>query len=789
MSDYEDTQFIEQTVHGYFAVEPDPVFVERLERQLLDQADSAARPETIRPNDWARLKTIIRRHRWATATTAMLLALMVMVMALGGPQQVLAQIQRLLGYAPGIGFVDLTRSRMLATPVAVTRGETTLRVEQILAQPERTLIVISSDGDLPESRRSPGEETDFQALLRFPDGATLSPHEWSLRLGSGTLEFPPLPVQVTEFTLEVSRLPLVQPGAAPEAWRIPLSLRPATQDLVVNRLPQSYRPSQASDTHDGISLRVVEVAHSPEETVMRLQIRWADPTWETQAIYGDTLPGLVDDLGHLYANIPPSNVGQMTQGTTKELRHTLDEPDAAPSPTPTQPTTEVTQAFPPVSPSAHELTLRVDSLQFQLPVEAGFTLDLGDDPQVGDYWPLDVDLMAAGFPIHLSGVRLTRQEIPSPVPQERLALEFDLDPVEEQANRALRGLSLDGSAAGFRGSSSGYNAADGLEAGIATDRATLPTGPIRVGVKGATVLIRNPWRMTWTIPETHRPAETGPAPRTIHPEQVSQTDHDLTLRVAEVILTDRLTAVRVAVEPLPGRLTFDRISQRDLATHEAGLFLSDEQGRRYGRSYFTYWQPNTQAPISKIRQISQTLHFEPIPPTTERLTLRIPAIEARIPASKTFEMAVPPGLTVWPRPDTPPASDPWPVDIPLTMGDYRLRFNKAQLHELNGTMMVTLTSTPFNARQGNRRLTGLLPASVMAPDGQIVAQAHNFSSVYPVEKGDSLSEAQLTFAALVSDQADFVQPGRYRVQLEGATIAIGGPWMLSWDLDKASPRK
>lgn len=785
MSDYEDTQSIEQTVRGYFAVEPDPAFVERLERQLLDQAASAARLETVWPNNWARLKPIMRRHRWVTATTAMLLALVVMVMALGGPQQVLAQIQRLLGYAPGIGFVDLTRSRLLAAPVAVTRGETTLRVEQILAQPERTVIVISSDGDLPESRRSPGEETDFQARLRFPDGATLSPYEWSLRLGSGTLEFPPLPDQVTDFTLEISRLPLVQPGAAPEAWRIPLSLRPATQDLVVDRLPQSYRPSQASDAHDGITLRVVEVAHSPEETVMRLQIRWTDPAWETQAIFGDTLPGLTDDLGHLYANIPPSNVGQMTQGTTKELRHTLDEPDAAPSPTPTLPTTEITQAFPPVSPSAQQLTLRVDSLQFQLPVEAGFTLDLGPDPQVGDYWPLDVDFMAAGFPVHLSGVRLTRQEIPSSPPQERLALEFDLDPVEAQANRALRGLSLDGRAAGFWGSSSGYNAADGLEAGIATDRATLPTGPIRVDVKGATVLIRNPWRMTWTIPETHRPAETGPAPRTIHPEQVSQTDHDLTLRVGEVTLTDRLTAVRVVIEPLPAGLIFDRISQRDLATPEAGLFLSDEQGRRYGRSYFTYWQPNTQtAPISKTRQISQTLHFEPIPPAAQRLTLRLPAIEATMPTPKTFEVSVPPGLVLLPRAAAPPTSESWPVDIPLALGSYRLRFNQAQLHEINGTMMVTLTSTPFDARQDNRWLTGLLLASVTAPDGQIIAQAHSFGSVYPVEQGADLFEAQLTFAASVSDQTDFIQPGRYRVQLEGTTLAIVGPWTLSWDLDK-----
>ena len=73
----------------------------------------------------------------------------------------------------------------------------------------------------PEDRLwpdGPRQEGDFEPLLRLPDGRTLSTGTWTLRLGGGTLEFPSLPDGVYRITLELSHLPLVPGGAAPESW-------------------------------------------------------------------------------------------------------------------------------------------------------------------------------------------------------------------------------------------------------------------------------------------------------------------------------------------------------------------------------------------------------------------------------------------------------------------------------------------------------------------------------------------------------------------------------------------
>jgi len=56
-----------------------------------------------------------------------------------GPQRVWAEVQRLLGYVPGIDFVDLKETQVLTTAVEVTRDGVTLRVGQMLAQPGRRL--------------------------------------------------------------------------------------------------------------------------------------------------------------------------------------------------------------------------------------------------------------------------------------------------------------------------------------------------------------------------------------------------------------------------------------------------------------------------------------------------------------------------------------------------------------------------------------------------------------------------------------------------------------------------
>ena len=94
---------------------PDAIFVNGLEERLLQQAAAQFRPAERR-----RWVDVFRARTWATAAVAVALAIIAIV-AVVGPQETLAAVQRLIGYIPGIGFVENPQQtwRVLSEPVAV----------------------------------------------------------------------------------------------------------------------------------------------------------------------------------------------------------------------------------------------------------------------------------------------------------------------------------------------------------------------------------------------------------------------------------------------------------------------------------------------------------------------------------------------------------------------------------------------------------------------------------------------------------------------------------------------
>jgi hypothetical protein len=521
---------------------------------------------------WAQLLAwSFGQHRWATAAALGLLLAVTVALASVGPQPVWADLQRLLSYVPGVGFVNLEDTRVLMAPVEVTRNGVTLRVEQTLAGPKRTVVVISSEGLPPDQLYPYGvrrEGIGHQARLRLPDGRTLASKEWTLQMGAGTLEFPPLPKGVYRVTLEFPRLPLVPRETSPEAWKIPLNLRPTTGELVEELFPQPYAPSDASDTHAGVTLRVLKAIHTPKETTLRLQVQWLDSAWRDLRI-GAWSPVLRDDLGHVQRPTAPS-----------EVRVVVVPPDAEMTPAVPTYTYEHTLAFAPVSPSTQRLTLWADAIRLEVPVEGSFTVDLGDDPQVGEHWPLDVRLMVAGFPVHITGMRLRENNDPA-----AFRLEVDLE-VEQQEDRILDGVLLESPPVGgcVESESGSYYVEGRLQPSVAFG--ALPDGPFPVELEEAIILIRGPWNVTWTVPGAD---EAGAAPVTLHPKDAIQARNGLTLGVEEVVLTDRLTGVRVGLEdPPPGAMLASGLRSYGSIRHQ-GLALEDDRSRRYDHAEGVSW--------------------------------------------------------------------------------------------------------------------------------------------------------------------------------------------------------
>ena len=768
----------------YNTATPDAAFVAKLERQLLARRAMLAKPPAAEGSPlrrWgARWVQTLSQRRWATVALGLLLAIGVALAAVD-PQRVWADLQRLLGYVPGIGFVNLEESQVLTAPAEVTRDGVTLRVVQVLAQPDGTTVVIQTEGLPPEDQLWPNGATadsDFDPGLRLPDARRLPLTGCTLRLETSTLEFPPLPDDVYRITLELPRLPLVPTGAAPEAWEIPLTLRPATGELVTELFPQPYAPPDASDTHEDITLRVLEVAHTPDETALRLQIQWPDPDWERPGIGFGRFLELRDDLGHVYQQ--PTGP---TSGSSSQTVIVAVQPDgeAMPSPTPTIPTYEPTLSFAPISLSARRLTLVVDEIGFDVRAEAMVTVDLGGDPQVGDHWPLDIDLDVAGFPVHISGARLLEEEMQlRDGPARRTLLEFDFDPVPDQGSRTLYGIGLDGGEAGFRGGSTGgYNSRLGvLRAGLEVrEGEAMPTGAVEVRVRSASIGVHGAWTITWTLPGTAAD-EAHVAPVKLHPADASQTQDGLTIRVDEVVLTDRLTAVSVDLDEPPSGVTLSRILSWNPATSRHEVTLADDRGRRYELSRDVYWQPP-----GETGHDTGTLTFQPVQPLARQLTLHAPAVEATLPGTTVFDIAVPSRLTMTPGGSDSPwlASASWDVDVPLEIAGYRLHFTEAHLADLNGTTLLMLTSAPFKPQLRDRWLSGLRLASVTAPDGRAVDLRTAHSGGGPGEEGSTAHRAVLAFD-VVDPETRTVQPGRYHVELDGVTVAVQGPWKLTWRL-------
>jgi len=676
----------------------------------------------------------------------------------------------------------------------VTRDGVTLRVEQVLAGPAKTAIVFDSNGlpaEDPARTQRAAAGTEFEPTLRLPDGSTLSPKEWDVLRGKGTIRFPSLPEDVYRVTLDLPTLPLVEPGEAPEGWSVPLTLRPATGELVTELFPQPYVPAGAADTHENITLRVLAVAHTPEETVLQVQVEWPDPEWYFPHLGLYQLPRLEDDLGHVYQEGPPPGVGSEAARVVEQIG--VDR-EATPTPAPALPSYEVAMSFAPVSPAATRLMLWVDDVEFTVPVEEAFSLDLGDNPQVGDRWPLDVELTVAGFPVHVTGARLVEKRVPDRdgTVLER-QLQFEIEPVVGQAKREMHSIHLDGWDAGFGGSGG-----RGLQPRLSVRAGEpVPSGVIRVRVKSATVVTRGPWQVGWMVPGA---GETGAAPATLRPEDVAQTRSGVTLSVDEVVRTDRLTAVRIEGETsLPGAsLGWDAPTwgapdltlQWDPAVRDAtggwtgARYLYDAQGRHYESTRGTTWQAPEEGAgdPSAAGVVSETLFLEALQPFSRRATLHVPAVAVTLPGAAAFEVDVPSRRAMHPDAQTPEqVSEPWAVDVPLEIGAYRLRFVEAQLREISGQTRLVLTADPVEGRRGSQWLAGFGLASVTGPGGRTIDLTDAYATAGP--EGEAGGAYRVWVSLDVTDPATgALQPGRYRVVLGGVLVAVEGPWELTWPL-------
>jgi hypothetical protein len=797
--------FTDNLLYFCQAPEPEPAFVSGLERKLLEHQavliPSIQNMGSIR-RLWKRYSNSLYFRRWQYAALLFMVALIIAIVAIG-PQRVVAQVERWLGYVPGIGFVDLDQARILAAPVSIEREGVILKIEQVVAGPDRTIVVFSSQG-LPAETNGPLSSTvDVlpKAILRLPDGSVLDLTRQELNYGGGKMEFPALPSSVYKINFEFDRLPLVPPGAAPEGWQVHLVLLPAIGKLPADLFPKPYSLTDASAMVNGATVRVLQVAQSADETALQIQIEWEDPDWEYRGVNPSL--ELHDDLGNVYRQLLSD--AQVASVGAQEVQ-AIASPEATEEITIR--TSEDTYQFPSLSLAAREVVLQLPAIDFSIPKGPSFTFDPGPNPQLGQTWELDEQLEVAGIPLKITGARLIQDD--KTIPSEPLMYGFEFTISSPFGlPRGLTSFFLQTNLESYRGGGGGP-----IEPGLYKNTmlfTQLPQQPLLITFDGSIIAMNGPWEIRWRIPWT---GETVPQAPQVKPERVTAIHAGVMLQVDSALFNDKVSVIKLTTPSLPDNNRLLKVLAFDPATLDqtqlpsslnSQLYLETQQGQRIELARDVSWQPEGETQNDPGTQV-----FDALPPLAERVTLHVPAIELFLPGQAAFEVAVPEGLTFHSEEFRVPdlgqnniqqettqirwVSDPWEIDIPVEIGGYRLYFTQAQVEQdlnSNPAYRLTLTSEPLNRELGGKSLSTLHISTFIRPDGQsgsidIVNELMSMIGLYYdrllTENYDPIRwNAKLILDVTNPNGLDLLS-GTYHVEIDGVIVWVAGPWDLSWSL-------
>ncbi len=473
-------QDLEQGLEKIFP-QPDPAFLSRLEGELTRHArlQPAARPEKAGFAGWFKeAAEVLSQHRRAAFGLGLALLLGMIVLAVG-PQQVMAAVLRLFGYAPGVGFVEPGLTRFLDAPVTAIRGEVTVTVDQLVASGDRTLLSLTASG-LPKEKYGP-EDNVPQPYLLLPDERKWFPTFMMSGQGDtlhAEIDFAALPPDVLNVTLVLPRLPSLPAGFAPENWSIPLALQKAAETPGKNGLVQPYTLADATATSHGVTARVIQAAQSPQETGLQVQLSWDNPAW--QYLSGLHMR-LSDDQGREYERLV-DGLGDTTGSVT----------ETAPN------NRTMFLRFAPLQSGASQATLTFDQLVFTTSTGAAFTFDPGRDPQVGQTWDLagkaEMQLEIGGVPVEV--LKASLQGTGNASAGYRLEFLLQVKPKDSLSIQSFPHLMLEPQNLG----SYMVETLPGNQLRLAFDLEEMPRQPETVRFELVDVLLLDPLQMTWDLP-------------------------------------------------------------------------------------------------------------------------------------------------------------------------------------------------------------------------------------------------------------------------------------------------
>jgi hypothetical protein len=394
---------------------PSPEFEKEI-RGALEAPDAAPsfvrdlRVTLIQRSTMKRKTRSLSRLAWSIAVTILLIGLLI------ASPQVVQALKRILGYIPGIGYVEPGDSlRMLVEPVALERDGVKITIEKAVSDSTGTILLEHIEGYTPDRSGMPACDDPAQLLL--PDGTALAEKRFETTMetptGSpqgrfyGRYLFGALPTGQMDATLEI---PCVMYDARLRDFKLSLHFQLAGKTAVMPVIelptqaggvlspaqgtPQIANPPGAATASDGTvqGFDIVLESETPLDDgyILAGSYRWTDTRFDWTSLQPND-PKLQDANGREVA-FEPVEPAAPTEPTGRKLPFAYK-------------ITGKDHAWP--------LTIRVESVVANLPDQALFQFDAGPNPQVGQSWDVSIDVPVAGHVVHVQQIRLSAGRTPT----------------------------------------------------------------------------------------------------------------------------------------------------------------------------------------------------------------------------------------------------------------------------------------------------------------------------------------------------------------------------------------
>jgi Tol biopolymer transport system component len=442
--------------------------------QLLDELARESLGQDINLSSDLMIKVRKEKNKTMKKRTLIttLIAIVMVVAILASVPSVVQAVKNLLGFIPGVGFVEQsTPLRILKESVDTNIDETKITVSQAVTDSDHLRLFYQVE-NIPTVDTATAQQRDVcQTLpqLKLTDGTvleagTISGNFW----GSGysrQLEFAALPVEENSAVLV---LPCLEGSLSKDGIKdieIALSFVKAPADMKVYPIVDlptptaEINPKAAVSTADHISL-VIDKYVQTDGQIILMGALFSDSQEVGLSLVESQDIHLVDAAG---------------QKVVISEDDTLPDPETARSPQLMPLTYKTAGPF-----AAGKAKLVIDQMWIERPSNVSFSFDPGANPQPGQTWTLNKTLEVGGHAI-------TIQDVTKDLNGDGLMFNYESE--EDVTNVSLMDLDHPMLGGGGGGSNTGFTYRDGF-----------PNGVITITLTSYDERITGPWEATIDLP-------------------------------------------------------------------------------------------------------------------------------------------------------------------------------------------------------------------------------------------------------------------------------------------------